>query len=422
MTLEAERPPRLGLRPNLGQFSLLVLVNAFVGGMVGMERSILPLLGRDVFHITSVTVVLSFIAAFGATKAITNLVGARLSERVGRRRLLIAGWAAGLAVPLLLLYAPTWQWVIFANVLLGINQGLCWSMTVIMKFDLVGPVRRGLAMGLNEFAGYVAVAIVAYATAVLAERFGLRSVPFELGIALAAAGLALSLLVRETSGHARAEASTAGSGNAAASSIAAVFKQTSFRDPALSACSQAGFVNNLNDGMIWGMLPLMAMAAGFSLAQVGLLTAAYPFVWGSLQVLTGGLSDAWGRKRFIVIGMIVQAGAIALLLVRGVFAWWLVAAVALGIGTAMVYPTLLAAIGDVAHPNWRASAVGVYRLWRDLGYVAGALASGAVADVFGVGAAVAMVAALTLASGIFVAVRMPETKTSESLTGLGATC
>lgn len=402
-------PMRLGLRSNLAQFSLLVLVNAFVGGMVGIERSILPLLGRDVFHITSVTIVLSFIAAFGAAKAVTNLLGARLSDRVGRRRLLIAGWMVGLAVPLLLLYAPSWQWVIVANVLLGINQGLCWSMTVIMKIDLVGPKRRGLAMGLNEFAGYVAVAIVAYATAGLAEHFGLRLAPFELGVAIAVAGLALSLFVRETSAYAQAEALTAGSSSADSSRLGSVFVRTSFGDPALSSCSQAGFVNNLNDGMIWGMLPLMAVAAGFSLAQVGVLAAAYPFVWGSLQALTGGLSDAWGRKRFIVVGMIVQAGAIALLLVRGVFAWWLVAAVALGIGTAMVYPTLLAAIGDVAHPSWRASAVGVYRLWRDGGYVVGALASGLVADVFGISAAVAMVATVTLASGLFVAVRMPET-------------
>ena len=403
-------PMRLGLRSNLAQFSLLVLVNAFVGGMVGIERSILPLVGHDVFHITSVTVVLSFIATFGAAKAGTNLVGSHLSERVGRRRLLIAGWIVGLAVPVLLLYAPSWQWVIAANVLLGINQGLCWSMTVIMKIDLVGPERRGLAMGLNEFAGYVAVAIVAYATAGLAEHFGLRLAPFELGIAIAVAGLALSLfLVRETSGYAKIEALTAGSSSADSPSLGSVFARTSFDDPALSSCSQAGFVNNLNDGMIWGMLPLIAVAAGFSLGQVGLLAAAYPFVWGSLQALTGGLSDSWGRKRFIVLGMIVQAAAIALLLVRGVFAWWLVAAVSLGIGTAMVYPTLLAAIGDVAHPSWRASAVGVYRLWRDGGYVVGALASGIVADFFGISAAVAMVAAITLASGLFVAMRMPET-------------
>jgi MFS family permease len=409
MMANAPAVPQLGLRQNLAQFSLLVLVNAFVGGMVGLERSVLPLLGRDVFHIESVTLVLSFIVTFGITKALVNLFGARLCERYGRRRLLIVGWAFGLLVPPLLLWAPAWQWVILANVLLGINQGLCWSMTVIMKIDLVGPARRGLAMGLNEFAGYVSVAIVAYATATLAAKYGLRPVPFELGAAIALAGFLISLLfVRETAGHARAEAKTTAA-TPGRMTFASIFMRTSFRDPALSSCSQAGMVNNLNDGMVWGLLPLMAAAAGYSLGQIGVLAAVYPLVWGGLQLFTGALSDAWGRKRLIAGGMIVQAGAISLFLIHGGFGWWLAAAIALGLGTAMVYPTLLAAIGDVAHPDWRASAVGVYRLWRDGGYAAGALASGIVADLFGTSAAVAMVALVTLASGLTVVFRMPET-------------
>jgi MFS family permease len=399
----------LGLRQNLAQFALLVLVNAFVGGMVGMERSVLPLLGRDAFHIASLTLVMSFIASFGATKALTNLLGARLSESVGRRRLLIAGWIAGLAVPLMLLWAPGWQWVIIANVLLGVNQGLCWSMTVIMKIDLVGPKRRGLAMGLNEFAGYVAVAVIAFVTAILAARYGLRPAPFELGVAIAAAGLLVSLFfVKETYGHAVAEGSSRAV-DPRDMRFSGVFARTTLTDPTLSACSQAGFINNLNDGMIWGLLPLMAVAAGFSLPQVGALAAVYPLIWGVAQLFTGAASDVIGRKWLIAGGMAVQAGALGLLLVHGAFVLWLVAAVALGIGTAMVYPTLLAAIGDVAHPSWRASAVGVYRLWRDAGYAVGALAAGIVADLFGTGAAVALVAVLTLSSGAIVAARMKET-------------
>ena len=398
---------RLGLRENLGQFSLLVLINAFVGAMVGLERSILPLLGRDAFHIASTTLVLSFIVSFGVVKALTNLVGSRLSDRVGRRPLLIGGWLVGLFVPVILLLAPTWGWVVFANVLLGVNQGLCWSMTVVMKIDLVGPQSRGVAMGFNEAAGYVAVAVVAYFTALLAARYGLRPVPFELGIGIAVSGALLSLFARETHGHAKHEASSHAIDEQPP--FSEIFVRTSFRDPALSSCSQAGLVNNLNDGMVWGLLPLMAAAAGFSLAQIGVVVAAYPLAWGTLQLLTGSVSDILGRKWLIAGGMTLQAGAIAVFAFHASYPVWLGAAILLGIGTAMVYPTLLAAIGDVAHPNWRASAVGVYRLWRDSGYAVGALLSGVIADLLGASAAVAAIAALTLVSGAVVAVRMPET-------------
>ncbi len=399
---------RLGLRENLAQFSLLVLINAFVGGMVGLERSILPLLGREVFHIASTTVVLSFIVSFGIVKALTNLAGSRLSDRVGRRRLLVIGWTVGLFVPVILLVAPTWGWVIFANVLLGINQGLCWSMTVVMKIDLVGPKSRGLAMGFNEAAGYMAVAVTAYVTALLAQAHGLRPLPFEVGIGIAIAGFLLSLLfVRETHGYAKLEARSHAADEQPR--FSEIFVRASFRDPALSSCSQAGLVNNLNDGMVWGLLPLMASAAGFSLVQVGIVVAAYPFVWGLLQLFTGALSDAIGRKWLIAGGMMLQAVAIAGFVLYTSYSLWLAAAILLGVGTAMVYPTLLAAIGDVAHPNWRASAVGVYRLWRDSGYAVGALLSGAIADLVGMSAAVIVIAAITLASGVLVAVRMPET-------------
>jgi len=399
---------RLGLRENLAQFSLLVLINAFVGGMVGIERSILPVLGRDAFHVASSTVVLSFIAAFGAVKAITNLVGSRFSDHVGRKRLLIAGWTVGLFVPTILLWAPSWGWVVFANALLGVNQGLCWSMTVVMKIDLVGPRDRGFAMGLNEAAGYIAVAIAAYASATLASSNGLRPAPFIVGLGVAVVGLILTLFVRETRAHAEAEARERGA-TQRASMFSHILTLTSFRDPAMSSCCQAGLVNNLNDGMIWGLMPIMGAAAGFSLAQIGVVAAVYPFVWGILQMFTGLLSDRIGRKGLIASGMTLQAIAIMAFAALHTYRTWLAGAVVLGIGTAMVYPTLLAAIGDVAHPSWRASAVGVYRLWRDSGYAVGALLSGVVADLFGTRMAVVVVAALTLSSALVVALRMPET-------------
>jgi MFS family permease len=413
----ATRVARLGLRANLAQFVLLVAVNALVGGMLGQERTVLPLLAEREFGLTAYTSALTFILAFGATKAATNYVAGTFSDRFGRKPVLIAGWLIALPVPLLLIWAPSWGWVIAANVLLGLNQGLTWSTTVIMKIDLVGPDRRGLAMGLNEAAGYLAVAATALATGYLAARYGLRPEPFYLGIAYAALGLGLSALaVRETREHARLEAAshTARADGRhdhlhAQLTDRQVFVQTSFREPALSAASQAGMVNNLNDGLAWGLFPVLFAAAGLSVAQIGVLAALYPAVWGAGQLITGALSDRAGRKPLIVGGMLLQAAALGLVAFGGSFAVWAMAAVLLGAGTAMVYPTLLAAIGDVAHPAWRARSVGVYRLWRDGGFAVGALAAGLLADAFGIPIAVWVIAALTAASGLIVAGRMYET-------------
>jgi MFS family permease len=416
---------RLGLRANLAQFSLLVGVNALVGGMVGQERSLLSLLATGVFGLAAVSAALTYIIAFGLTKAATNFLAGALADRHGRKPVLVVGWLAGLPVPLLIIWAPTWSWIVAANVLLGVNQGLCWSTTVIMKIDLAGPRRRGLAMGLNEAAGYLAVALTAFLTGLIAARAGLRPEPFYLGLAYAGLGLGLSvLLVRETRGHARLEGQLTGPGRTTdpdpgpddgpasvdeRPSTREVLVRTSLREPALSACSQAGLVNNLNDGLAWGLLPLLFVRAGLSVGQVGLLAALYPAVWGLGQLLTGPLSDRLGRKPLITGGMLVQAVALAGTAAAGSFLPWAACAVLLGAGTAMVYPTLLAAIGDVAHPSWRATAVGVYRLWRDAGFAAGALLAGLVADLAGLEAAVWVVAVLTAASGLLVAVRMYET-------------
>jgi MFS family permease len=409
----SERPIRLGLSANLGQFALLVAVNALVGGMVGQERTVLPLLAEASFGLEAVSATLTFLVAFGLVKAVTNFAAGALADRYGRKPVLIVGWLVGLPVPLLLMWAPGWEWVVAANVLLGINQGLAWSATVMMKIDLVGPTRRGLAMGLNEAAGYGAVALTAFATGVIAEAHGLRPAPFLLGLAYAGLGLGLStLFVRETHGHARHEAADHPAGDAHLSdgvSTRRVFALTSLREPALSAASQAGLVNNVNDGLAWGLLPIYYAAAGLSIAEVGVLAALYPAVWGLGQLATGGLSDRFGRKGLIAGGMLVQAAAIGLIAATSGFAPWAGAAILLGLGTAMVYPTLLAAIGDVAHPAWRASAVGVYRLWRDLGFAVGALLAGAIADRLGIAAGIWAVAALTAASGLVVIVRMYET-------------
>jgi MFS family permease len=417
---------RLGLRANLAQFCLLVGVNALVGGMVGQERSLLSLLATEVFGLAAVSAALTYIVAFGLTKAATNFLAGALADRYGRKPVLVAGWLVGLPVPLLLIWAPTWAWIVAANVLLGVNQGLCWSTTVIMKIDLAGPRRRGLAMGLNEAAGYLAVALTAYLTGLIAARAGLRPEPFYFGLAYAGLGLGLSaLVVRETRGHAQLEAQLT---DAARTSVAnpgpnrtlaaadverpstrEIFVRTSLQEPALSACSQAGLVNNLNDGLAWGLLPLLFVRGGLPLGQVGLLAALYPAVWGLGQLLTGPLSDRLGRKPLITGGMLLQALALAGTALAGSFLPWAAGAILLGVGTAMVYPTLLAAISDVAHPSWRASAVGVYRLWRDAGFAVGALLAGLVADLAGLEAAVWVVAVLTAVSGVLVAVRMYET-------------
>ena len=398
---------QLGLRPNIAQFSLLVGVNALVGGMVGQERTILPLIASRVFGLGTFTPALTFIVAFGAVKALANLAAGTLADRVGRKRILVAGWIAGIPVPLLLMWAPTWGWVIIANVLLGVNQGLTWSTTVIMKIDLAGPERRGLAMGLNESAGYAAVAVTAAATGYIAQHAGLRPEPFFLGLAYAGLGLAASVFfVRETIPHARAEAA----GHVVSTRSARdVFMFTSFRERALSACSQAGLVNNLNDGMAWGLLPIYFSRAGLSLAAIGAIAALYPGVWSVGQLVTGPLSDRLGRKWMIAAGMWLQAVAIAVIAAAGSLGPWVAAAILLGVGTAMVYPVLLAAIGDVAHPAWRASAVGVYRTWRDGGFVVGALLTGVISDAVGIKAAIYTVAAVTALSGVVVAVRMYET-------------
>ncbi len=436
--------PTLGLRANWAQFSLLVLVNAFVGAMVGLERTVVPLLAEAEFGVASATALLAFVASFGLAKAAANYAAGRLADRTGRKRVLVAGWLLGLPVPLLLMWAPSWGWVIAANVFLGLNQGLAWSATVIMKIDLAGPRRRGLAMGLNESAGYLAVAGAAFLSGEVAARFGLHPEPFYLGIALVAVGLALSLLlVRDTGAHARVEAeqreragegggghatdiATSGAGDAHAAYAvspaadltgAEVFTLTSWRDRTLLSCSQAGLVNNLTDGLAWGLLPVFFARGGLSVEEVGILAAVYPAVWGLLQIGTGALSDALGRKRLIVAGMLLQAGALAMLPLFPGFWPWLAASVLLGLGTALAYPTLLAAVGDRAHPAWRSSAVGTYRLWRDLGYPVGALLAGATADLLGMGGAIWMVGGLTLVSGTVTAALMAPTRPGTGIDG-----
>jgi MFS family permease len=392
---------------------LLVGVNALVGGMIGQERTVLPLIGTRVFHLHAYTATLTYIVAFGLVKAATNFVAGTLADRTGRKPILVAGWIAAIPVPFLLAFAPSWGWIIFANVLLGINQGLAWSTTVIMKIDLVGPARRGLAMGLNEAAGYGAVAVTAFATGLIAAHAGLRPDPFFLGMAFAGLGLGLStLFVRETHGHARHEAVThTGASTQLHQELSTkeVFLLTSFKEKALSAASQAGMVNNLNDGLAWGIFPLLFARGGLSVSQIGLLAALYPAVWGLGQLVTGALSDRIGRKWLIAGGMWTQAVAIGLIATVHGFWPWAAGALLLGAGTAMVYPTLLASIGDVAHPLWRASAVGVYRLWRDGGFAVGALLAGIIADTLGLQAAIVTVAIITAVSGMIVAVRMYET-------------
>jgi MFS family permease len=408
-TGEAARPRiALGLRENWQQFTLLVLINAFVGGMVGLERTLVPLIGSETFQLASTVAVTSFIISFGVVKAITNLVSGQFADTWGRKKTLVLGWAVGLPVPFLIMWAPTWEWIVAANVLLGINQGLSWSMTVIMKIDLVGPRQRGLAVGLNEFAGYLAVGLTAFLTGYLATIYGLRPVPFYLGVGYAALGLMLSaLVVRDTREHVALERSQHPRIETSLS-FPEVFLRTSLTDRNLFAASQAGLVNNLNDGMSWGIFPLFFAAAGLSVERIGILKGVYPAIWGTLQVITGPLSDRWGRKGLIAAGMWVQAvGLFAIAALYG-FGWWLLGSVLLGLGTAMVYPCLLAAVSDAADPSWRARALSVYRFWRDLGYAIGALTAGLLATIVGFAWTIAAIGVLTFVSGLIVAALMKE--------------
>jgi MFS family permease len=398
----------LGLRANWPQFSLLVLINAFVGGMVGLERTVVPLIGSEEFKIASTTVVVSFIVSFGVIKALANLVSGHFADVWGRKRMLVVGWLFGLPVPFMVMWAPSWEWVIAANALLGINQGFAWSMTVIMKIDLVGPKSRGLAVGLNEFAGYLAVGVTAFLTGYIGAHYGLRPAPFYLGIGYAILGLALSvLLVRDTREHVRLEA-RANQQQIAPTNFWEIFSLTSFRDRNLFAACQAGLVNNLNDGMSWGIFPLFFVSFGLGVERIGILKAVYPAAWGILQVATGPLSDRWGRKGLIVAGMWVQSAGLFLTAFTRSFEWWLVGSLLLGLGTAMVYPTLIAAVSDASHPTWRARSLSVYRFWRDLGYAIGALSAGLIADTFGLAAAINAIAALTFISGALTGLAMRQ--------------
>jgi MFS family permease len=389
----------LGLKANWRQFALLLLINAFVGGMVGIERTVVPLIGAEEFGITSTTLIVSFIVSFGVVKALANLVSGQLADKWGRKRVLVLGWLAGLPVPFMIIAAPSWSWVIAANVLLGVSQGFAWSMTVIMKIDLVGPKGRGLAVGLNEFAGYLAVGVTAFVTGYLAARYGLRPVPIYIGVGYAVLGTTLSvLLVRDTREHVQLELENHPK-EVSPLTFREVFALTSFGDRNLFAACQAGLINNLNDGMSWGIFPLFFAAHGLTVERIGILKAVYPAAWGVLQIVTGPLSDRWGRKGLIVAGMWVQAAALFLTALTLNFGWWLLASLLLGLGTAMVYPCLIAAVSDASHPSWRARSLSVYRFWRDLGYAIGALSAGIIADLFGLAWAIGAIAALTFASG-----------------------
>jgi MFS family permease len=396
---------QLGLRANAGQFALLVGLNALVGGMVGLERSVLPLVGKDDFGLRSSAAILAFVVAFGAAKAFTNLAAGELAERFGRKRLLVAGWLVALPVPLLIGLAPSWWFVVAANLLLGVNQGLAWSMTVVMKIDLAGPRRRGLALGLNESAGYLGVAAAAFATGALAASIAPRTVVWVGAALIATAGLLISVFaVRDTGAHVAHEQEAYGDPTTPHRGLRDTFANASVRDPMLRACNQAGLVNNLNDALAWGLAPLYLAAHGASVREIAVVAAAYPVVWGAGQLLTGWLSDHTGRKPLITAGMLVQAGALGLLVAGdGTFAPSLAAAALLGLGTALVYPTLIAAVSDASQPRDRARVVGVYRFWRDFGFVLGALIAGIGADATSAQTAILIVALLTGASGLFVA-------------------
>jgi MFS family permease len=410
----------LGLRRNAGQFALLVALNALVGAMVGLERSLLPIVGERDFGLASTAAILSFVAAFGTAKAAANLMAGALADRAGRKRLLVLGWLLALPVPLMIALAPTWEWIVGANLLLGANQGLAWSMTVVMKIDLVGPARRGLALGLNESAGYLGVAAAAFATGALAASYAPRTLVWTSAAAVAGLGVLVSLvLVRDTGAHVALEQRA--HGHASLGGLREALLRGTLRDPVLRACSQAGLVNNLNDALAWGLAPLYLAAQGAGVSRIGAVAAVYPAVWGAGQLLTGWLSDHAGRRPLIVAGMLVQAGALALLVAGGgAFPAALAAAALLGAGTALVYPTLIAAVSDAVQPVERAQAVGVYRFWRDSGFVAGALLAGLAADGLGAEWAIGIIAALTGASGLWVAAARWRTRPAAGSAGTAA--
>lgn len=393
---------KLGLKENWQQFTLLVIVNGFVGGMVGLERSILPEIAEKEFGIAGKTALLSFIIVFGITKAITNYYTGVLANRWGRKRLLVLGWLIGLPVPFILMFASHWNWIIAANVLLGINQGLAWSSTVVMKIDLVGDKQRGFAMGLNEFAGYLAVAIVAFATGWVAASYGVRPYPFYIGIGLAILGLVSSIwLIKDTQHHAAQEAKQSNIAR-----LKHIFWETTWANPNLGATTQAGLVNNLNDGMVWGVFPVLLASKGFSLEQIGIITAIYPAVWGFGQLFTGKMADKYCKKELLCVGMLLQAIALLGLYWASTFAHFIPLTAVLGWGTAMVYPTFLATVASHTHPQDRAKSIGIFRLWRDLGYAVGAILTGIIADIWGMGAAILFIGLLTFASAIIIFVRM----------------
>lgn len=409
---------QLGIRPNLTQFLLLIATNAFVGGMVGLERTVVPLLGQKVFHITSTAVITSFIVSFGVSKALVDLISGSLADRWGRKPILLLGWLFSLPVPFMIIYAPDWSWIAAANVLLGLNQGFAWSMTVLMKIDLVGPAKRGLAMGLNEFAGYAALGLTALATGYIAGIWSMRPYPFYLGIVYAGMGLLLSaFFVHETKGHAEYETAVHRkffpSIEQAKLSFVEIFALTSWKDKTLFGASQAGMVNNFNDGIAWGIFPLFFALHGLDIERIGAIKALYPFVWAFGQLVTGPLSDRWGRKGLVVNGMVLQALAHPVIALGSASHPWMagiVGAILLGLGTAMVYPSLLAAVSDIARPAWRGRTLSVYRFWRDMGYALGALMAGFVANWFGLDWSIHTAGLLTFLSGLVAWKSMRETK------------
>lgn len=396
---------KLGLKENWVQFTILVIVNAFVGGMVGLERTIFPKFAEIEFGVASKTAILSFIIAFGITKAITNYFTGRLANKFGRKNLLLVGWLFAIPIPFILIYASSWSWVLFANVLLGINQGLTWSSTVVMKIDLVGEKDRGVAMGINEFAGYFAVGVVAFLSGVIAQNYGITPYPFYLGIGISIIGLLVSyFFVRDTRVFVHIEQETTKS-----SKLDNVFLETSFKDKTLSSITQAGLVNNLNDGMIWGLLPILLISLNYDSKNIGIVAAIYPAVWGIGQLFTGRMADIYSKKRMLFWGMLVQGIAILLIPFFTNFYQLIIIAAILGAGTALVYPTFLSAIADATHPNQRAESIGVFRLWRDLGYAIGAIVSGIIADVFGISYAVMTIGFITILSSVIIKFRMPDT-------------